>query len=158
MPSFSTRRIVPFTPRQMFDLVADVERYPQFLPLCEGLIVRKREVRPEGVCLLLADMTVGYKAIRETFTSRVALDPSTDEVNVSYVDGPFKYLENKWRFRPVAGGSEILFDISYEMKSRMFGLLVGAVFEKAFRKFAEAFEARARVVYGMPRPLPAESA
>lgn len=158
MPSFSTRRRVPFTPRQMFDLVADVERYPQFLPLCEGLVVRRRERRDDGLDVLVADMTVGYKAIRETFTSRVALDPAGENVHVSYVDGPFKYLENRWQFRPVAGGAEILFDISYEMKSRMFGLVVGAVFDKAFRKFAEAFEARARVVYGPPRSLPLEPA
>lgn len=150
MPSFSTRRRVPFTPRQMFDLVADVEKYPQFLPLCEGLVVRSRKSEG-GRELLIADMTVGYKAIRETFTSRVALDPAADKVHVSYVDGPFKFLENVWQFVPSgAGGTDVLFDLRYEMKSRMFALLVGAVFDRAFRKFAEAFEARARDVYGRP--------
>lgn len=149
MPSFSTRRRVPFTPRQMFDLVADVENYPRFLPLCEGLVVRSREQK-DGHELLVADMTVGYKAIRETFTSRVALDRSAEKVLVTYVDGPFKYLENRWQFVPTLGGTDVVFDLSYEMKSRMFAMLVGAVFDRAFRKFAEAFEARAREVYGRP--------
>jgi coenzyme Q-binding protein COQ10 len=150
MPSFSTRRRVPFTPRQMFDLVADVEQYPRFVPLCEGLRVRSRQEQ-NGHELLLADMTVGYKAIRETFTSKVDLDRTTDRVLVTYVDGPFKYLENRWQFVPAAaGGTDIVFDLTYEMKSKMFSLLVGAVFDKAFRKFAEAFEMRARDVYGLP--------
>jgi len=151
MPSFSTRRRVPFTPRQMFDLVADVESYPQFLPLCEGLVIRSRS-ETDGREVLVAAMTVGYKAIRETFTSRVALDRAADRVDVSYVDGPFRYLENAWRFVATAdGGCDVMFDISYEMKSKMFELLVGAVFERAFRKFAEAFEARAVQVYGSPQ-------
>jgi coenzyme Q-binding protein COQ10 len=153
MPSFSIRRRVPFTPRQMFDLVADVEQYPRFLPLCEALRVRSREHR-DGKDYLVADMTVGYKAIRETFTSKVALDPATDRVLVTYVDGPFKYLENRWHFVPAGAGTDVVFDLSYEMKSRMFAVLVGAVFDKAFRKFAEAFEERAGQIYGRPGRLP----
>ncbi|MFZ4808685.1 MAG: type II toxin-antitoxin system RatA family toxin [Hyphomicrobiaceae bacterium] len=151
MPSFSTRRRVPFTPSQMFDLVADVEKYPRFLPLCEGLVIRSRGEK-DGREVLVAAMTVGYKAIRETFTSRVALDPAGARVDVSYVDGPFRYLENGWKFVATSdGGCDVVFDISYEMKSKMFELLVGAVFERAFRKFAEAFEARALQVYGPPQ-------
>ena len=93
-------------------------------------------------------MTVGYKAIRETFTSRVTLDPANLKILVEYVDGPFRYLENRWTFKPHEGGCEIGFFISYEFASRMLGLLMGAMFDKAFRKFAEAFERRADLVYG----------
>lgn len=152
MPSFSTRRRVPFTPEQMFDLVADVERYPEFLPLCESLTVRERTANG-GKPVLVADMTAGYKAIRETFTSRVTLDEPASRILVEYIDGPFRHLENTWAFRAVPGGSEIGFHIDYEFKSVMLGMLVGALFDKAFRKFAEAFESRARVVYGVPGAL-----
>lgn len=146
MPTFSTRRRVPFSPRQMFDLVADVEAYPQFLPLTESLRVRKREM-VGGHEVLTADMTAGYKAIRETFVTRVTLCPEIPQVDVRYIDGPFRHLENRWQFLAAPGGCDVDFFIDYEFKSRMLGLLVGAVFDQAFRKFAEAFEARARVVY-----------
>jgi coenzyme Q-binding protein COQ10 len=149
MPTFTTRRRVPYTPRQMYDLVADVERYPQFLPLTEGLRIRTREKAgpPE---VFTADMTVGYKAIRETFLTRVSLYPEVPKVEACYIDGPFQRLENRWNFHAVPGGCEIDFYIDYEFKSRMLGMLVGAMFDQAFRRFAEAFEARARVVYGQP--------
>lgn len=148
MPMFNNTRRVKHTPEQMFALVADVEKYPQFLPLCEGLTVRRRTPREGGGEVLLADMSVGYKAIRETFTSRVTLDPENLKVLVEYVDGPFRHLENRWTFKPNATGCEIGFFISYEFASRMLGLLMGAMFDKAFRKFAEAFERRADLVYG----------
>jgi coenzyme Q-binding protein COQ10 len=148
MPMFNTSRRVKHSPEQMYALVADVESYPQFLPLCEGLSVRRRTPREGGGEVLLADMTVGYKAIRETFTSRVTLDPGQHKILVEYVDGPFRYLENRWSFKPVEGGCEIGFFISYEFASRMLGLLMGAMFDKAFRKFAEAFERRADAIYG----------
>ena len=153
MPQFETRRPVPHTPDQMFDLVADVERYPEFLPLCEGLTVRRRTPRDGGGEVLLADMTVGYKAIRETFTSRVTLDPANLKILVEYVDGPFRHLENRWTFKPHEAGCEVGFFISYEFASRMLGMLMGAMFDKAFRKFAEAFERRADAVYGAGVPL-----
>jgi coenzyme Q-binding protein COQ10 len=98
--------------------------------------------------VLLADMTVGYKAIRETFTSRVTLDPANLKILVEYVDGPFRHLENRWTFKPNESGCEVGFFISYEFASRMLGLLMGAMFDKAFRKFSEAFERRADQVYG----------
>ncbi|RYE71901.1 MAG: type II toxin-antitoxin system RatA family toxin, partial [Hyphomicrobiales bacterium] len=123
-------------------------KYPQFLPLCEGLTVRRRTPREGGGEVLLADMTVGYKAIRETFTSRVTLDPANLKILVEYVDGPFRYLENRWSFKPLDTDSEVVFFISYEFASRMLGLLMGAMFDKAFRKFAEAFEKRADAIYG----------
>jgi coenzyme Q-binding protein COQ10 len=155
MPAFRTTRRVPFTPRQMYDLVADVERYPQFLPLCEALSVRSR--RREGDTeILLADMTVGYKAIRETFASRVTLYAARGEVvatGESGAMGPFSRLENRWQFRaaPVGGtaGCNVDFFIAYELRSAMLQMLVGSMFERAFRRYTEAFEERARAVYGV---------
>lgn len=151
MPKFEATRRVSHSPDRMFALVADVEKYPQFLPLCEALTVRTRRER-DGRTVLVADMSVGYKAIRETFTSRVTLDPENLKILVEYVDGPFRYLENRWSFKPLETGSEIGFFISYEFASRMLGLLMGAMFDKAFRKFAEAFEKRADAIYGKSSP------
>ncbi len=148
MPKFDTVRRVPHSPEQMFALVADVEKYPQFLPMCEALTVRSRKER-DGVTVLVADMSVGYKAIRETFTSQVVLKPEDLVIDVRYVDGPFKYLRNTWTFRRTdSGGCEVGFDIDYEFKSRMLGVIMGAVFDRAFRTFAEAFERRADQIYG----------
>jgi coenzyme Q-binding protein COQ10 len=152
MPMFNSTRRVKHSPAEMYALVADVEKYPQFLPLCEGLTVRRRTPREGGGEVVLADMTVGYKAIRETFTSRVTLDPTNLKILVEYVDGPFRYLENRWSFKPHDKGCEIGFFISYEFASRMLGLLMGAMFDKAFRKFAEAFEKRADAIYGRSSP------
>ena len=149
MPTFDTTRRVPFTPEQMFALVADVERYPEFVPLCEGLRVTSRS-RAGDAEVLIADMDVGYKAIRETFTSRVTLEPDKPYVSVEAVAGPFRHLENRWTFDPVHGGCDVRFYISYEIRSLMLQMLAGAVFERAFSRFAEAFEMRARQVYGAP--------
>ena len=153
MPKYETARRVGHAPEKMFALVADVEKYPQFLPLCEALTVRSRKAR-EGREILVADMTVGYKAIRETFTSQVHLKPDERAIDVSYLDGPFKYLTNVWRFEPASGGgTDVAFFIDYEFKSRLLGALMGAMFDRAFRMFADAFEKRAIEVYG-----PAEAA
>jgi len=134
----------------MFDLVADVERYPEFLPLCESLRVLRRSQSGEGVETLVAAMSVGYKAIRESFTTRVTLDRPRLRILVEYVDGPFKYLENRWTFKPNASGCDVEFFISYEFRSLTLGILMGSVFEKAFRRFVDAFEERAEAIYGRP--------
>ncbi|GGE45414.1 ubiquinone-binding protein [Agaricicola taiwanensis] len=148
MPSFRTTRRVNHSAANMFDLVADVEKYPQFVPLCESLRVRRREER-NGLPSLVADMTVAYTVFRETFTSRVALDRPNLSILVNYIDGPFRHLENRWLFKPTEeGGCEITFSIDYEFRSRALALLMGAAFEKAFRKFSAAFEARADAIYG----------
>jgi coenzyme Q-binding protein COQ10 len=150
MPTFRTLRPVKHTPAQMFALVADVERYPEFLPLCEDLRVMRRVQSGEGIESLVATMAVGYKAIRESFTTRVTLDRPRLRITVEYVDGPFKYLENRWTFRERPGGSEVEFYIDYEFRSFALGLLMGSVFDKAFKKFTEAFEERANTIYGRP--------
>jgi coenzyme Q-binding protein COQ10 len=152
MPKFDTNRLVRHTPENMFSLVADVEKYPEFLPLCEALKVKSRRER-DGKTLLVADMTVGYKAIRETFTSQVMLDPEALRIEVQYLNGPFRYLNNIWTFLPDAGGCNVGFFIDYEFKSRMLGILMGSMFDIAFRKFSQAFEERADKVYGSNPPL-----
>jgi coenzyme Q-binding protein COQ10 len=132
----------------MFDLVADVESYPQFVPLCREMKVRRRTAQADGTEVLVADMTVAYKFIHETFSSRVTLDQSKLEIIVEYLDGPFRELENRWRFHPTGPQTcEVEFFIAYEFKSRALGLLMGSMFDAAFRRFAEAFERRADTVY-----------
>jgi len=154
MPSFETRRQVPFTALEMFDLVADVERYPEFLPLCEGLHVLSRDGDGDRRTLV-AVMDVGYKSIRESFTSQVTLDRTIPSVHADLVDGPFKRLTNQWSFTDNDGGCEIRFAISYEFRSRTLAMLMGAVFDRVFRTFAHAFEVRADKIYGKrsaPKP------
>ena len=147
MPSFRSTRAVRHTPAQMFDLVADVEAYPEFLPLCEDLTIRRRAQSGEGVETLVAEMAVGYKAVRDSFTSRVTLDRARLRIFVEYVDGPFSFLENRWEFRPAPGGCEVEFFITYEFRNIALRLLMGAMFDRAFRTFVEAFEQRADLIY-----------
>ena len=150
MPTFETTRRVPFSANQMFAVVADIERYPQFVPLCEALTVTRREAGSTH-STLTAIMTVGYHAIRERFTSNVTLRPDRYEIDVVKIDGPFARLTNRWRFREVQGGCEVHFYIDYAFSSRMLSMLMGAVFDKAVRKYTDAFEARARQIYGDDR-------
>jgi coenzyme Q-binding protein COQ10 len=150
MPSFHTRRVVRHPPKAMFDLVADVERYPEFLPLCEALEIRSRESASDGVEVIMATMTAGYGLIRESFTSRVQLDHRACKILVSYIDGPFRTLENQWLFLPHPHGCEVDFFIEYEFRSRALQMLVGALFDGAVRRFSHAFEIRAHRVYGWP--------
>jgi len=132
----------------MFDLVADVERYPEFVPLCRSLKVRKRIPQPEGVEVIIADMTVAYRFVRETFTSRVTLDRPNLQILVEYLQGPFSRLENRWAFHPTGEQTcEGEFCISYDFKSLTLAFLMGAMFDAAFRRFTAAFERRADVVY-----------
>jgi coenzyme Q-binding protein COQ10 len=156
MPSFRTIRRVRHAPANMFDLVADVDKYPRFLPLCEALSVRRRVQDRDGRSVIVADMTVAYKVFRETFASRVTLDPEKRKILVEYLDGPFRHLENRWSFKEDGeGGCVVEFFINYAFRSRTLGLLVGSMFDAAFRKFAEAFERRADIVYGPRNPVPA---
>jgi coenzyme Q-binding protein COQ10 len=149
MTSFRTTRRVRHAAEEMFDLVADVEAYPKFVPLCLALHVRRRSETDDGKQVFVADMEVGYKAIRECFTSRVTLDRANLEIFVEYIDGPFKQMENRWHFVPNGDHAcTVEFDIAYEFKSRTFALVLGGMFDAAFRKFAEAFETRANTVYG----------
>ena len=149
MPSFRSERRVRQSAEEMFDLVADVEHYPEFVPLCRALRVRRRSGDQQDVEVLVAEMEVGHRAIHEKFTTRVTLDRPRLKIVVEYVDGPFRRLENVWHFRsgPQERGSTVEFFIAYEFRSRLLGALMGAMFDAAFRKFSAAFEARADAVY-----------
>jgi coenzyme Q-binding protein COQ10 len=152
MPSFHTKRRVPHAADEMFALVADMERYPEFVPLCQRMRVRGRTQVSEGVEICTAVMTVAYKLISETFTTRVTLDKPALTIKVEYISGPFSILDNRWQFHPVSERScDVEFFIAYEFKSRVLGVLMGAMFDVAFRKFEQAFERRADVVYGRSR-------
>jgi coenzyme Q-binding protein COQ10 len=138
----------------MFDLVADIERYPEFVPLCQALKVRQRTTGPDGSEIIVADMTVSFKLLRETFTSRVTLDRPNLKILVEYLRGPFSSMENRWTFEPQGDAAcDVTFFITYEFRSRMLALLMGAMFDAAFQRFAGAFEKRADEIY--PRPVPA---
>jgi coenzyme Q-binding protein COQ10 len=155
MTDFSTTRRVAFSPRQMFDLVADVQQYPNFLPLCESLTLRRRE-RVGDKEIMIADMTVGYMGVRQTFTSRVVVDAAGLSVHAGnlaeYPSGPFRSLTNDWRFLPAPGGCDVVFAIAYEFKSPALGMLVGGLFDRVFRRYTRAFEDRARLVYARTTP------
>jgi coenzyme Q-binding protein COQ10 len=149
MPRFSNKRRVQHTADQMFDLVADVERYPEFVPLCSALKIRQRNAKPDGTEVIVADMTVSFKLVKETFSSRVTLDRAGRKILVEYVSGPFSTLENRWTFEPKEEGAcDVGFFIAYEFKSRMLAILMGTMFDTAFARLSAAFEKRADAIYG----------
>jgi coenzyme Q-binding protein COQ10 len=152
MPQFASKRRVRHSASQMFDLVADVERYPEFVPLCKTLKIRQRTTKPDGTEVIVADMTVSFKLVREAFTSRVTLDPVNLKITVEYLQGPFSNLENRWTFEPKSDADcDVGFFLSYEFKSRMLGMLMGTMFDTAFQRFSAAFEKRADQIYGAGR-------
>lgn len=142
MPKHSETRRMPYAPEQMYDLVADVRRYPEFLPWVTAL-----RVRSENETAMVADMVVGFKGLRETFTSRVEKH-RPDHIHVDYVDGPLKHLRNDWKFRPDGqGGCMVEFSVDFAFKSRVFEMLAGQVFDRALRRMISAFEERAARLY-----------
>ncbi len=152
MPQFASKRRVHHSATEMFDLVADVERYPEFVPLCGALKVRQRTQKSDGTEVIVADMTVSFKLIRERFTSKVTLDRPNLKILVEYLQGPFSRLQNRWTFEPKNGDvCNVGFFIAYEFKSRMLAVLMGSMFDAAFQRFAAAFEKRADAIYGKPR-------
>jgi coenzyme Q-binding protein COQ10 len=149
MPQFSTKRRVRHSASNMFDLVVDMEKYPLFVPLCTALKVRSRTDKGDGVTVVIAAMTVAYKMIQQTFVTRDTLDRPNLKILVEYLDGPFSHLQNRWVFHPTGENScEVEFFIDYEFKSRMLAMVMGAMFDTAFRKFSAAFEQRADRIYG----------
>ncbi len=149
MTHFEEHHPVDHSADDLFDLVADIDRYPEFVPLCQSLETRQTREK-SGKEIRLADMTVGYKAIRETFTCQVVLDREAKTITASYIDGPFKYLENKWTFEPTGERNSIIhFVLDYEFKSRTLAMLMGSMFDRAFAKFVTAFEQRADELYGV---------
>ncbi len=156
MPTHAEKRVLPYTDEQLFDMVADVRRYPEFLPWCVGARVVSRT---EGE--LVADLTIGFKMFRETFRSQVTLE-RPHHVHVRYLTGPFRYLNNHWRFRPVANGTEVDFFVDFEFKSRLLQAVIGTVFNEAVRLMVRSFERRAANLYrrapAPPAATPAPSA
>lgn len=142
MPKHTETRHLPYTPEQMFALVADIARYPDFLPWVQATRILKTEGN-----IVTADMIVGFKMVRERFTSRVTLTPSST-VHVEYISGPLKYLKNDWEFKAADGGCSIDFSVDFEFKNKMFERLAGMFFHEAFRRMVSAFETRAAAVYG----------
>jgi coenzyme Q-binding protein COQ10 len=150
MTTYAERRRVPYSPEQMYGLVADVERYPEFLPWCLAAKIRQREGS-----VIFADLVIGFRMVRERFTSRVALQPG-HRIDVSYAEGPFRYLENHWIFEPTAdGGCVIDFHVDFEFKNRMLQKIITVLFNEAVRRMVAAFESRARALYGAPGGKPA---
>lgn len=149
MPQAHDTRIVPYPATAMFDLVADIRRYPEFLPWCKALRVRDEEADEQGRAVLTADMIARFKGFEERFTSRATLDRAALAIDVAYIDGPFKRLVNAWRFTPLEdGGSRVQFDIDFEFRSRVLQLIARTMMEKALLKLSEAFAQRADALYG----------
>ena len=144
MPTHAEHRVLPYSAEQLFDLVADIERYPEFLPWCIG--ARIKEKQPD---LIVADLIIGFKVFRERFTSRVVLDPPR-KIDVTYAEGPFRYLDNHWTFTPVPKGCRIDFFVDFEFKSRLMQKVIEVLFSEAVRRMVGAFEKRARDLYGAP--------
>src|SRR6266849_6584803 len=154
MPRISSKRRILHSATQMFDLVADVERYPEFVPLCKSLNIRERTPKPDGTEIVICEMTVSFKLVRETFTTRVTLDRPNLKILVEYLKGPFSNLENRWTFEQKSDHAcDVGFFLSYEFKSRMLALLMGTMFDTAFQRFAAAFEMQNSAVAGGDREM-----
>ncbi|WP_426164186.1 type II toxin-antitoxin system RatA family toxin [Sandarakinorhabdus sp. DWP1-3-1] len=148
MPRHSETRRLPWSPEQMFDLVADIRRYPEFLPWVQAMRIRSDDGQT-----VVADMVVGFKMVRERFTSRVLLERPA-KLHVDYIDGPLKYLKNDWHFRAAPGGCDVDFSVDFEFRNKMFERLAGMFFGEAFKRMVGAFETRAAAIYG-PSAAPA---
>ncbi len=145
MPTHAEKKVVPYRPDQLFDLVADVAKYPQFLPWCVGARIRSRTAKE-----LVADLTIGFGPFRESFSSRVSLDPPS-HIKVRYENGPFRYLNNEWNFTPDPRGCVVGFFVDFEFRSRILQKAIGVVFNEAVRRMVNAFIKRAGDVYGPPQ-------
>lgn len=153
MPIHAEQRKLPYTPAQLFALVADIEKYPEFLPWCIGARIRERRDN-----VILADMVIGFKMVREKFTSRVTLTPPGEggadgRIDVAYVDGPMRHMQNRWTFIANPDGTTTIdFYVDFEFRSKILQTLIGALFHEAVRRMVAAFDARARTLYGPAHP------
>ncbi|MBK3772694.1 type II toxin-antitoxin system RatA family toxin [Azospirillum sp. YIM DDC1] len=150
MPTHAEKKVLPYTPEQMYRLVADVEKYPEFLPWCLAARIRRREGN-----VMFADLVIGFKMVRERFTSRVELDEESRRINVQYTEGPFQYLNNHWLFTPHEGGVCVDFYVDFEFRSKMLQKIMGVLFNEAVRRMVQAFETRANQLYGAGSARPA---
>ena len=147
MPRHAETRTLPYTPAQMYDLVADVERYPEFLPWTAAARIRSREGGPEGE-VLLADLVISFRVFRETFGSKVVLWPGEHRIETAYLEGPFEHMRSEWRFEAAEGGCRVHFWVDFAMRNRIIGRVVETFFDQAMQRIVAAFERRARALYG----------
>jgi coenzyme Q-binding protein COQ10 len=147
MPTHSETRTLPYTARQMYDLVADVDKYPEFLPWCSA--ARVKSVTPKGAAEVMeADLVISFKVFRERFASRVTLWPEDMKIDTEYLDGPFRYMKSNWAFRDVDGGCEVDFFVDFEFRNAVLQGIIGVVFNEAMQRIVRAFERRAAHLYG----------
>ncbi len=149
MPSHAEKRKMPYSAQQMYDLIADIGAYPEFLPWCSAARIRKSTDLPDGQGRVLdADLVISFKLFREKFASRVTLLPDQNRINVEYLDGPFRYLKNHWEFIPAGDGCEVDFFVDFEFRSIVLQKIIGVVFHEAMQRIVRAFEERAKALYG----------
>ncbi len=152
MPTHTEHRPMPHSAEQMFRLVADIAKYPEFLPWCTGARLRSTRKTDDGT-VVDADLIISFKLFRERFTSRVTLHPAAHKIEVEYLDGPFKYLINYWHFIPTETGCTADFHVDFEFKSKVLQAVIGVVFTEAMRRIVRAFEDRATALYGPQQQL-----
>ncbi len=149
MPTHAETRTLPYSAQQMYDLVADVGSYPQFLPWCSA--ARVKSVTPQGDTEVMeADLIISFKVFRERFTSRVVLMPGDKKIDTEYLDGPFRYMKSNWGFRDTDGGCEVSFFVDFAFRNMILQKLIGVVFNEAMQRIVRAFESRAEELYGVP--------
>ena len=149
MPTHSEIRRMPYSAAEMYALIADVAAYPEFLPWCSGARIRSRALQPDGSEVIDADLVISFKVFRERFGSRVTLHPDAQKIDVAYLDGPFRYLNNHWQFTPVDETScEVDFFVDFEFRSKTLQMIIGVVFTEAMSRIVRAFEERAGQLYG----------
>jgi len=152
MPTHAEKRVMPYTARQMYDLVADVARYPEFLPWLSAARIRSTTPQGDGTSVMLADLVVSFKVFRERFGSKAILDPDHTRIDMQYVDGPFRHMKSYWQFRDVPTGCEVEFFVDFEFRNPVLQTVIGAVFNEAMQRIVRAFETRARALYGTGAP------
>lgn len=148
MPTHSETRFLPYTPQEMYDLVADVGSYPKFLPWNSAARIKSRTSRPDGAEVMEADLVISFKVFRERFGSRVTLWPAVKRIETEYLDGPFKFMRSNWTFREAPGGCEVDFFVDFEFKNAILQGIIGVVFNDAMQRVVRAFERRAVELYG----------
>lgn len=148
MPTHSEERFLPYQPEDLFDLVADIESYPKFLPWCSAARINDRDGD-----IVFAELVINFKAFRESYISRVELHKDTKEISVSLVQGPFQHLQNEWKFSPHGKGTMVEFDIDFAFRSKILEKLISNMFLGACKKMIAAFEARAKTIYGHDKRL-----
>ncbi|MFN3724142.1 MAG: type II toxin-antitoxin system RatA family toxin [Paracoccaceae bacterium] len=148
MPTHSETKFLPYSAQQMYDLVADVGSYPQFLPWNSAARIRSRTQQPDGSEMMEADLVISFKVFRERFGSRVVLWPAEKRIETEYLDGPFRHMRSTWRFRDVEGGCEVDFFVDFEFRNAILQGIIGVVFNEAMQRIVRAFERRAADLHG----------